>query len=56
MSKTYKHQATYNYLHKNKIIKKKLLYGVLRFLNRIYFNKYDFSRQSWYKHKLFKYK
>ena len=51
MSKTNKHQATYDYLNKNKIIKEKLLYGIKRYFNRCNFPKWDGSRISWYKHK-----
>lgn len=51
MSKTYKHQATYDYLHDNKDIKGKLLLGVKRYFNRLNFPKWNYSRMLWYKHK-----
>lgn len=51
MSKTNKHQATYDYLNKNKIIKGKLLYSIKKYFNRCNFPKWDGSRISWYKHK-----
>ena len=53
MSKTYKHQATYDYLHGNKNVGK-YLHGILRYFNRCNWPKWDGSRMSWYKHKLFK--
>lgn len=53
MSKTYKHQATYNYLHGNKNVGK-YLRGILRYFNRCNWPKWDGARISWYKHKLFK--
>lgn len=53
MSKTYKHQATYNYLHGNKDVGK-FLRGILRYFNRCNCPRRDYSRLSWYKHKLFK--
>lgn len=53
MSKTYKHQATYDYLHGNKNVGK-YLRGILRYFNRCNWPKWDGSRISWYKHKLFK--
>lgn len=51
MSKTYKHQATYDYLHKNKEVKGKLLKGIKKFFMNVNFPKWDGSRISWYKHK-----
>ena len=51
MSKTYKHQATYDYLHHNKEVKGKLLKGIKNFLMNVNFPRWDFSRRSWYKHK-----
>ena len=53
MSKTYKHQATYDYLHGNKNVGK-YLRGILRYFNRCNWPKWDGARMSWYKHKLFK--
>ena len=53
MSKTYKHQATYDYLHGNKNVGK-YLRRILRYFNRCNWRKWDGSRISWYKHKLFK--
>lgn len=49
MSKTYKHQATHDYLEGKSIGKQ--LRGVLRYFKRMNFPKWDGSRQSWYKHK-----
>ena len=43
MSKTHKHQATYDYLHDNKEVKGKLLLGVKRYFNRLNFPKWDYS-------------
>lgn len=51
MSKTYKHQATYDYLHNNKEVKGKLLKGIKKFFMNVNFPKWDGSRISWYKHK-----
>jgi len=51
MSKTHKHQATYNYLHGNKTVKGSLLRGVKRYFNRLNFPRWDYSRLSWFKHK-----
>lgn len=51
MSKTYKHQATYDYLHKNMDVKGKLLRGIKKFFMNVNFPKWDSSRISWYKHK-----
>lgn len=51
MSKTYKHQATYDYLHNNKEVKGKLLKGIKKFFMNVNFPRWDFSRRSWYKHK-----
>lgn len=51
MSKTNKHQATYDYLHQNKDVKGSLLYGIKRFFNKLNCPKCDGSRISWYKHK-----
>ena len=51
MSKTYKHQATYDYLHNNKEVKGKLLKGIKKFFMNVNFPRWDFSRISWYKHK-----
>lgn len=53
MSRTYKHQATYNYLHGNKDVGK-FLRGILRYFNRCNCPRWDGSRLSWYKHKLYK--
>lgn len=49
MSKTYKHQDTYDYLHGKKVGKRK--WGLFRFFNRCNWPKWDGSRISWYKHK-----
>ena len=46
-------QATYDYLHGNKNVGK-YLRGILRYFNRCNWPKWDGSRMSWYKHKLFK--
>lgn len=43
MSRTYKHQATYNYLHGNKTVKGSMLQGVKRYFDRINFPKGDYS-------------
>ena len=51
MSKTYKHQATYDYLHHNKEVKGKLLKGIKKFFMNVNFSRLDSSRRSWYKHK-----
>ena len=51
MSKTYKHQATYDYLHKNMDVKGKLLRVIKKFFMNVNFPKWDSSRISWYKHK-----
>lgn len=51
MSKTYKHQATYDYLHENKTVNGKLLHGLKRFFMRCNFSRYDYSRIKWFKHK-----
>lgn len=51
MSKTYKEQATYDYLHDNKEVKGKLWYAVKKFFKRLNCNKWDFARINWYKHK-----
>ena len=51
MSRTYKHQATYDYLHHNKEVKGKLLKGIKKFFMNVNFPRWDFSRRSWYKHK-----
>jgi len=50
MSRTYKHQATYDYLNGKKV-KGNLLYGVKRYFNRINFSKWDYSRILWFKYK-----
>ena len=54
MSKTYKHQATYDYLHHNKKVKGKLLKGIKKFFMNINFPRWDGSRRSLYKHKILK--
>lgn len=54
MGKTYKEQATYDYLNNNKEVKGKLYYGIKKFFNRCNWPKEDGSRLSWYKHKLYK--
>lgn len=54
MSRTYKYQATYDYLHHNKEVKGKLLKGIKKFFMNVNFPKWDSSRASWYKHKIFK--
>ena len=51
MSKTYKHQATYDYLHDTKEVKGGLLYGVKRYINRLNFPRWDYSRVLWFRHK-----
>lgn len=54
MGKTRKHQATYDYLHERQDRVKqvpRLLYGVLRYFNRVNFSRWDMSRMLWYKHK-----
>lgn len=51
MGKSYKQQATYDYLHQNKEVKGKLLYAVKKFFNNLNCPKWDGSRISWYKHK-----
>lgn len=52
MSKTYKHQATFDYLNDRKDrVKGKILYGLKRFFVRCNFGKYDYSRMMWFKHK-----
>lgn len=51
MSKTKKHQATYDYLHQNKDVRGSLLYSIKRFFNKLNCPKTDASRISWYKHK-----
>lgn len=53
MSRTYKHQATYDYLHGNKDVGK-FPCSILRYFNRCNYPRWDGSRLSWYKHKLFK--
>ena len=55
MSKTRKHQATYDYLNNNKKIKGKLLYAIKRYFNRCNWPRWDGSRISWYKHKIRQY-
>lgn len=55
MSKTYKHQATYDYLHENKTVNGKLLHGLKRFFMRCNFSRYDNSIVRWFKHKNRKY-
>lgn len=50
MSKNYKHQATYDYLH-GKPVKGSLLRGVKKYFNRIKFPRWDYSRLLWFKHK-----
>jgi hypothetical protein len=51
MSKTYKHQSTYNYIHDNGTVKGRLLRGVKSYFNRLNFSRWDCSRISWFKHK-----
>lgn len=52
MSKTYKHQATFDYLHGRKDkVKGNLLKGLRRYFMRCLYSKYDGSRISWFKHK-----
>lgn len=51
MSKTYKHQATYDYMHENKVVEGKLIHGLKRFFMRCNFSRYDYSRIKWFKHK-----
>ena len=41
MSKTYKHQATYDYLHNNKEVKGKLLKGIKKFFMNVNFPRWD---------------
>lgn len=55
MSKTRKHQATYDYLNNNKKVKGKLLYAIKRYFNRCNWPRWDGSRISWYKHKIRQY-
>ena len=52
MSKTTKHQATYDYLHSNKKVTGKLLFAIKRYFNRCNFPRWDGSHISWYKHKI----
>lgn len=54
MGKTFKHQATYDYLSSNKNIQGKILYALKRYFIRRNCPKWDGARISWYKHKLFK--
>lgn len=49
MSKTYKHQATWDYLNGKPI--GKYLWGILRYFIKCNFPKWDYSRKSCYKHK-----
>ena len=51
MSKSFKHQATYDYLHSNKPVRGKLLKGIKKFFMNINFPKRDAGRRSWYKHR-----
>lgn len=51
MSKTYKEQATYDYLHGNKKVKGKMFYSIMKHFNNINWPKWDGSRISWYRHK-----
>ena len=51
MGKTYKHQATYDYLHDNKPVKGNILYGIKRYFNRLNFKRWDYSRLKWFRHK-----
>lgn len=51
MSKTYKHQSTYNYTHGNGMVNGKFLYGIKSYINRCIFSRWNYSRTKWYKHK-----
>lgn len=52
MSKTYKHQATFDFLHGRKDkVNGNLLKGLRRYFMRCLYSKYDGSRISWFKHK-----
>lgn len=55
MSRTIKHQATYDYLNNNKKVKGKLLYAIKKYFNRCNWPRWDGSRISWYKHKIRQY-
>ena len=52
MSKTRKHQATYDYLSNNKDVRGRLMIGIRKFFNRCNWPKWDSSRKRWYKHKI----
>lgn len=41
MSKTYKHQNTYDYLHDNRVLPRKSLYKVLHWFDRLNFWDWD---------------
>ena len=51
MSKSFKHQATYDYLHNNKPVRGKLLKGIKKFFMNNKYTKRDAGRRSWYKHR-----
>ena len=46
MSKTYKHQATYDYLHHNKEVKGKLLKGIKKFFMNVNFPPMGFQQEK----------